>query len=40
MIAVASVMASKIVAASLDESKQNELLDQALEEMGEDTWQN
>lgn len=40
MIAVASVMASKIVAASLDEKKQNELLDQALEEMGDDTWQN
>ncbi|MDO5519185.1 MAG: F0F1 ATP synthase subunit B [bacterium] len=40
MIAVASVMASKIVASSLDDKKQNELLDQALEEMGDDTWQN
>ncbi len=40
MIAVASVMASKIVESSLDEKKQNELLNQALEEMGDDTWQN
>ena len=40
MIAVASAMASKFVAASLDESKQDELLNQALEEMGDGTWQN
>lgn len=39
MIAVASVMAGKFVAASLDETKQNQLIEDALKEMGEETWQ-
>lgn len=39
MIAVASVMAGKFVAASLDETKQSQLVDEALKEMGDDTWQ-
>ena len=40
IISVASLMASKIVTETMDESKQNELLETALKEMGEDTWQN
>lgn len=39
MIAVASAMAGKFVAASLDETKQNQLIEEALKEMGDDTWQ-
>lgn len=39
IISVASLMASKIVEETMDESKQNELLETALKEMGEDTWQ-
>ena len=39
MVAVASVMAGKLVAASLDEEKQAQLIDDALKEMGDDTWQ-
>lgn len=39
MVAVASVMAGKFVAASLDETKQNQLVEDALKEMGDDTWQ-
>lgn len=40
MIDVASAMASKFVAASLDDSKQQQLIDDALNEMGDGTWQN
>lgn len=39
MVAVATVMAGKLVASSLDEEKQAELIDEALSEMGDDTWQ-
>ena len=39
MIEVASAMASKFVAASLDEKKQQELIDETLNEMGDNTWQ-
>ncbi len=39
MITVASVMASKFVAVSLDENKQNQLIEEALKEMGDATWQ-
>lgn len=38
MVAVAAVMAGKIVASSLDEEKQAQLIDEALDEMGDDTW--
>ena len=38
MISVATVMAEKIVASSLDEEKQSQLITDTLEEMGEETW--
>ncbi len=38
MISVAAVMAGKIVAASLDEKKQSQLIADTLEEMGDETW--
>lgn len=39
MIAVASLMAGKIVSASVDDKKQAELIEDALKEMGDKTWQ-
>ena len=33
-------MAGKFVATSLDDAAQAKLIDEALNEMGEDTWQN
>lgn len=38
MISVASMMAGKFVAESMDGKKQAELVDEALNEMGDDTW--
>ena len=38
IINVAKAMAGKIVASSLDESKQSQLLADTLEEMGDETW--
>lgn len=38
MIAVASLMAQKVVAASIDTKIQNTLVDETLKEMGESTW--
>jgi len=38
MITVAQAMAAKVVAASMDEAKQAELLEDTLKEMGDDTW--
>lgn len=38
IIEVASLMAGKIVAVSLDEAKQNALIEETLKEMGENTW--
>lgn len=38
MISVASLMSEKIVAASIDADKQNALIEQTLEEIGDDTW--
>ncbi len=38
MVAVASLMAGKIVAGSIDMTAQNDLLDETLREMGESTW--
>ena len=38
MIAVASMMAAKVVAASIDTSIQNTLVEETLKEMGDSTW--
>ena len=38
MVTVASAMAGKIVASSLNAADQKRLLDETLKEMGEDTW--
>ena len=40
MISVAALMSEKIVGASMDEEKQNALIEQTLSEMGDDTWLN
>ena len=40
MISVAAVMASKVVAANIDTTIQNTLVEQTLKEMGESTWLN
>ena len=40
MISVAAVMAGKVVAANIDTTIQESLVDQTLKEMGEATWQN
>ena len=39
MISIASLMAGKVVAASIDTNIQNSLIDETLKEMGESTWQ-
>ena len=39
IVHVASAMAGKFVAASMDEDKQAQLIDETLKEMGESTWQ-
>ena len=38
IVTVAAAMAGKVVSASIDESEQNRLIDETLEEMGDDTW--
>lgn len=40
IISVATVMAGKFVAGSMDDSKQAALIDETLKEMGDDTWLN
>lgn len=40
IISVASVMAGKVVAASIDTAVQNQLIDETLKEMGDKTWLN
>lgn len=40
MVEVASAMAGKFVAETMDESTQAKLIDETLKEMGDDTWQN
>ena len=40
MISVASVMAGRFVAESMDDKKQAQLVDEALDEIGDDTWRN
>lgn len=39
MIVLASIMAGKVVTASIDTTVQNELIEETLKEMGESTWQ-
>lgn len=38
MISIASMMAGKVVAASIDTTVQNQLIDETLKEMGDSTW--
>ena len=38
MISIASMMAGKVVSASIDTTVQNRLIDETLKEMGENTW--
>lgn len=40
MISVASIMAGKFVAASMDAKQQAQLIEDTLKEMGDETWQN
>lgn len=40
VIQIASLMASKVVAANIDTNIQSSLVDETLKEMGESTWQN
>ena len=40
MITIASMMAEKVVIASIDKEVQESLIEDTLKEMGEDTWQN
>ena len=39
MISIASLMAGKVVAASIDTSVQESLMEETLKEIGDDTWQ-
>ena len=40
MVSIASIMAGKVVAASIDTSVQNGLIDETLKEIGDSTWLN
>ncbi len=40
MVSIASIMAGKVVSASIDTTVQNQLIDETLKEMGEGTWLN
>ncbi len=40
MVSVAAALAGKLVTTSLDETLQNQLIDETLKEMGDDTWLN
>ncbi len=40
MVKIASVMAGKIITSNIDETKQSQLIEEALNEIGDDTWQN
>ena len=39
VVAIATMMAGKVVAASIDEKLSNQLIEDTLKEMGDDTWQ-
>ena len=38
MVSIASLMAGKVVSASIDTTVQNQLIDETLKEMGDKTW--
>jgi F-type H+-transporting ATPase subunit b len=38
VVAIATMMAGKVVAASIDEKVSNQLIEDTLKEMGDDTW--
>ena len=40
IVSVATIMAGKLVAASIDTTLQNQLIEETLKEMGDSTWQN
>ena len=40
IISVASIMAGKVVSASMDTVVQNQLIDETIKEMGDKTWLN
>lgn len=40
IVSVAALMAGKVVAASIDTTVQNQLIDETLKEIGEKTWLN
>ena len=40
MVSIASLLAGKVVSASIDTTVQNQLIDETLKEMGEGTWLN
>jgi len=40
MVSIASILAGKVVSASIDTTVQNQLIDETLKEMGEGTWLN
>ena len=40
VVAIATMMASKVIAATMDEKLSNQLIEDTLKEMGDDTWQN
>ncbi len=40
VVSIAAMMAGKMVAVSMDEKTMNQLLEDTLKEMGDDTWQN
>ena len=40
MVVLASMIAGKVVSASIDTKVQDQLVDEALKEIGESTWQN
>ena len=39
IVSIASLMAEKVVASSIDMKVQDELIEETLKEMGESTWQ-
>ena len=40
IVAVSAMIASKLIAKSIDESESNAIIEQTLNEMGENTWRN
>ena len=40
IVTVSAMIASKLISKSIDESERNAIIEQALDEMGENTWRN